>query len=262
MIRTLMLICGASFVLSVACFAGAAALGAPDVFQHGDWLDHPWTVDVDGWGDHWRARHIVTDEDDNEADNGAPATRELAWSGAEALDVGVPADIQFTPGAGPGRITISGPKGVVDRISLSGARLDYSGDEDDARRVTIAMTAPVAPRFTLSGDETLALTGLAQDALAVDVSGHGKVNGTGKVRTVKIGISGDGDVDLGRLAAQDARVEIDGSGRAAIAPTGSADLHIAGSGEVDLLSHPASLSSDVSGSGRIVQGAAATSRPG
>lgn len=253
MIRTLFLICGASFVLSVACFAGAAALGAPYFFDHG-WplFDRGWNIDVrDNAGNHWRARHF---DDDGEAGDMTPATREIAWSGADALDIDIPADVQFTTATGPGKITISGPKGTVDRVTLSDSHLAFSGDGDDASRVTIAMTAPALRRFSLSGDETLSLTGLAQDELDVDVSGHATVNAAGKVRTAKVDISGSGDVDLGKLAAQDASVEIDGSGRAAVAPTASADLHISGSGEVNLLSHPANVSSDVSGSGRIVQG--------
>jgi hypothetical protein len=258
MIRTLFLICGASFVLCVACFAGAAALGAPYFFDHG-WtpFDRDWNIDLDDgwrnhWRDHWRARHF--DDDNGDASDATPTTREIAWSGGDGLDIDIPADVQFTAGAGPGKITISGPKGTVDRVTLSGSHLQFSGDDDDARRVTIAMTAPSLSRFSLSGDETLGLTGLAQDELDIDVSGHATVNAAGKVRAAKIEISGDGDVDLGKLAAQDARVEIDGSGRAAIAPTASADLHISGSGEVNLLTHPANVSSDVSGSGRIVQG--------
>ena len=48
---------------------------------------------------------------------------------------------------------------------------------------------------------------------------------------------------------------ISGAGRASIAPASAADLKISGSGEIDLLSHPAKLTSDVSGAGRIVEGA-------
>jgi hypothetical protein len=253
MIRTLLLICGASIGLSIACFAGAAAVGAPYFFDHG-WrlFDHDWRIDFrDHDGNRWRARHF---DDDSDSGDNTPATREIAWTGGDALDIDIPADIQFTTGGGPGKITISGPKGTVDRVTLSGSHLQFSGDDDDAGRVTIAMSAPGLRRFSLSGDETLSLAGLAQDELDVDVSGHATVNAAGKVRAAKIDISGSGDVDLGKLAAQDASVEIDGSGSAAIAPTASADLHISGSGEVNLLTHPANVSSDISGSGRIVQG--------
>ena len=56
-------------------------------------------------------------------------------------------------------------------------------------------------------------------------------------------------------------MRIEGSGRATVAPTRKADLEISGDGEVDLTTHPADMHTDVSGSGRIVQGAAAISQP-
>jgi hypothetical protein len=115
------------------------------------------------------------------------------------------------------------------------------------------MSAPGVRRFSLEGDESLAIAGLDQDELDVDIAGHGEVSAKGRAKTTRIDISGDGDVDLGKLDARDADVDINGSGRAQVAPTGSATLHISGSGEIDLLSRPASVSSDVSGSGRIVQ---------
>lgn len=71
---------------------------------------------------------------------------------------------------------------------------------------------------------------------------------------MKVDISGDGTADLGKLAAQEARVDISGDGRTTIAPTDTADVDISGDGQVILASHPATVHSDVSGDGRIVQG--------
>jgi hypothetical protein len=113
-------------------------------------------------------------------------------------------------------------------------------------------------RFSLEGDESLTIAGLDQDELDLDISGHGDVKAAGTARSARVDISGNGDVDLAKLTARDADVDINGAGRATLAPTGAANLHISGSGEIDLLSRPASLSSDVSGSGRIVQKAGAT----
>ena len=62
-------------------------------------------------------------------------------------------------------------------------------------------------------------------------------------------------MNLGGLALDAADADISGSGRASMAPASAADLRISGSGEIDLLSHPTKLTSDVSGSGRIVEGA-------
>ena len=66
------------------------------------------------------------------------------------------------------------------------------------------------------------------------------------------------DADLSGLKTDSADADITGSGRATIAPASAADLHISGNGEIDLLTHPASVNSDVTGSGRIVEGSAAS----
>ena len=55
------------------------------------------------------------------------------------------------------------------------------------------------------------------------------------------------------MKTQAAKVEIEGSGDATLAPTDAADITIEGSGDVTLLTQPAKLQSNLSGSGRIRQ---------
>jgi hypothetical protein len=56
-------------------------------------------------------------------------------------------------------------------------------------------------------------------------------------------------------------VEVSGSADAIIAPTESAQLEISGSGDVRLLTNPKSLETDITGAGRVTQGAAAAPAP-
>jgi hypothetical protein len=244
MTRTLLLITGVGLGVSVFCFIVVAAIGGAAL--HGD------------WGRSWRIHDgtIVVGRDFSpRPDGGGPTeTRQIAWSGADTLDVGIPADITFTQAPGPAKLVITGPKGTVDMVEASGSDLDYRDEPENAQRVKIVMTAPDVRSFSLSGDETLAISGYAQDDLSLDVSGTGKITAQGKTRDVKIDVSGDGEADLGKLAAEGARVDISGSGRTTIAPSQRADIDISGSGEVDLASHPAVMHNDISGSGRIVQG--------
>lgn len=250
MIRTLLLIAGAGFVLCVACLAGATALGGPELMSH---LHHGW-----GWG--WVERDHDAWVQDGQA-GGAPGRREIAWSGADGLDLEVPADVQFTQGPGPGKLVITGPQDALNRLELSGSHLSYNGDDFEGARLNIVMTAPDVRRFAIEGDGKITIDNYDQDAFTADVSGHGDVTAAGRARTEKVDISGDGDVNLAQLKADSADAEISGAGRARIAPASSADLHISGAGEIDLLTRPARLTSDVSGSGRIVEGAEVTSQP-
>jgi hypothetical protein len=244
MTRTLILIAGVGFGLAVFCFVLMTAIGG--TARHFTWNNT--------WRFH-RGSLTVGHDYTPDADGGGPTeTRELAWSGASGLDVDLPADVVFTQAPGPGKLVITGPKGTVDQLEVSGSNVEFRDEPSDAQRVKIVMTAPDVRRFSLGGDETLSIADFSQDDLDLDVSGSGKITAQGKTKSVKLDLSGDGDGDLGKLTTSEARVEISGSGRAAIAPSDTADINISGDGEVDLVSRPANVRSDVSGSGRIVQG--------
>jgi hypothetical protein len=247
MTRTFFLIAVSGFLMAVICFCGAAALGGRELMQHG------WVV---------KTAHISIDDDVGKSDTrpdggGATETRQIDWSGADALEVEVPADIQFTQVSGPGKLTITGPKGTVDQLRLSGSDLDFDNQPINPRPVTIVMTAPHVHRFTLDGEGDLAIADFDQDKLDLELNGAGQIKAAGKARAVRLEISGDGKADLGGLKVDQAQVDISGAGRTTIAPTQKADLDISGDGEVDLLTHPADLHSETSGAGRIVQGDAA-----
>jgi hypothetical protein len=262
MTRTLVLIAGVAFVVAIVCLGGAAALGGRELAEHG------WTMH----GGDFHGVHFTVDDDGHgksvflagpaSIDGGGPTeTREIAWSGDDALDIEIPADVRFSQAAGPAKLTVTGPKGTVDQVRVSGSDLDFDETPANAQRVTITMTAPNVRHFTLDGDGKLSIAGFDQDKLDLELNGDNQAEVTGRARAVKLDISGDGDADLSALVVEAAQVEIDGSGRSTIAPTQKADLDISGDGEIDLTTHPADMHSDVSGSGRIVQGAAATSRP-
>jgi hypothetical protein len=247
MIRTLLLITGAGFVLAAVCFVAAAALGGYNIAErHWGWRHaHDWPV---GWDD--GAVPGVRGD-------GASGTREIPWTGGDSLEVDVPADIQFTQGPGPGKLVVSGPRDAVDHLVLDGSRLESEDGGWWDGPVSVTMTAPGVRRFQLAGSGALAIDNYAQDSLDIDVSGSGRVSAKGKTQSLRLDISGSGDADLAGLQAGRAEAEISGSGRARVAPTEAADLHISGDGEIDLVTHPASVNSDVTGSGRIIEDAKA-----
>jgi hypothetical protein len=257
MTRTLILIAGVGFLMALVCLGAAAALGGREMAEHG------WIIDSKALPG---GVHFTIDSDTDKAsgagDGGGPeVTREIAWSGGHALDLEVPADLRFTQSPGPARLIITGPKGTVDQLQLSGSDLDFDEKPANARRVTIVMTAPDIRHFTLESDGVTSITGLDQDKLDLELNGANQLTVQGKVRAVKLDLSGDGKADLAALAAREAQVEIDGSGHATIAPTEKADLDISGDGEIDLTTHPAVMHSEVSGVGRIVQSAPAPTSP-
>ena len=250
MIRVLAMIAVTGFLVSIVTLSTAVAIGGPEALtdgawgRWGPWASGNWSVDGNRWGHHgfrW------------DGETGPQATREMAWTGGETLEVDVPADITYTQAPGPGKLIVTGPKRAVEALELNNGTLAFSGRHHGWSQISIVMTAPAVRRFDLRGSGDLAIVDYRQDKLSLDLSGSANVSAKGEARAVDLVVSGSADTDLSGLKVTDAQVEISGSGGATLAPTGKARLDISGSGEVTLLSHPASLESNVSGSGSIHQ---------
>jgi hypothetical protein len=237
MIRVLVLISITGFFVALVALAGATALGGPELAARGwNW----------GWHD---AHHHGRGGDAS----GPTATREFVWDGSTVLDLAIPAEVEFTQAPGAGKVTITGPKGAVDEILLEDGRLHFDRRVRDAGRLRVVMTAPAVTHFKVGGDDRLVINGYDQETLELDVRGSSEVIAEGKARSIDVGISGASKVDLERLVAENAEVDVSGSGEATIAPTRTADLDISGSGEVNLTTRPDHLNTDVSGSGHVNQ---------
>jgi hypothetical protein len=106
-------------------------------------------------------------------------------------------------------------------------------------------------KFGIAGSGKIELTNLDQHDIKVSIAGSGTITATGKVEEVRISIAGSGDADLGGVVSEDVTVKIAGSGNADIAPRDEAEIHIAGSGDVNLHTNPRKVEPHIAGSGRI-----------
>lgn len=241
MIRVLFLTTAAGIGVCILCLSIAMAIGGSDIVRDGGWRVGPHVhVDLDG-------HHH--DRDDDEDLGGPTTTRDLAWDGSTRLEIDAPADVTYTQGTGPAKVSVTGPRGAVDRVSVAHGSIDY--DADDGPRLQIAITAPDIESFNLDGDARLTVKNYDHDALKLEMDGSSDVTVAGKAQNVDVDLSGSGKADLGQLAAQAARVEISGSGSASLSPRDSADIEISGSGDVTLYGHPARVRSEVTGSGEV-----------
>jgi hypothetical protein len=246
MIRTLSIVAVSGLVLAAACFAGAFALGARDFGVH-------------GWGPIWRF-----DRSDHYSHlwNGPETTRQIPWSGDHTLEFAQGGEIHFTQGA-ERKMVVTGPADLVKRLSMQGGRLFLAEGPFSpwGGGLKIEVTAPDVDTFKVLGSSNLAIAGYDQDKLEVEIDGDGDVTTTGKAREVDLTIRGAGDVDAGRLAADQAHVRILGSGDATIAPSSAADIDIAGSGDVTLKTNPPRLETNIMGSGDVIHEAPSAAPP-
>ena len=249
MIRTLLIITGASLVLCIAALGGAAALGGNDLARHG-WS---WTFPED-------MVHREETVTFKRASNGPRVTRTLAWDGSERLDIDVSADVTYVQGD-EASVKVVGPRDQVEGLRLNGGRLTFDDDNAnvvvfgwrDSDRLQITVTAPSVRAFNLSSSGDLLIRDYDQPSLFVAIDGSGEVVATGQTEAVELDISGSGEADFSGLQTRDADVEISGSGEALVGPTGAARIAISGSGDVDLTRRPATLNQSISGSGDIRQ---------
>ncbi|HVI32930.1 GIN domain-containing protein [Phenylobacterium sp.] len=242
MIRVLLMIAVAGFFLSLVTLSTAVAIGGPDAVARGAWASGDW------WDWDWDVDHHV---DVSTGDDGPEATRELAWTGGDTLELDVLADVTYRQAEGPAKLTVTGRKRAVDLLRIDNDGRVYLDGHRSRTRLNIVMTAPNLSTFRLNGSDRLVLENYSQDELNLDLDGAAEVAAEGQVQRLELEISGSGEADLSDLKAREASVDISGSGEAKIAPTEAADVNISGSGEVILLTNPARLTSDVSGSGTV-----------
>lgn len=240
MVRALVIIMIATFVLALGCFGGVVGMAGPAIAKDG-WV----------WPKAWKeAGYFVKVSEGHDDD--PDSTRELAWTAGSSLQIDMPAEVVYTQGPET-RIEISGPTSIIEQVAIDGDRLHFTDEGHLPRRetITVTITAPAVKRFVVNGSPTLTITGYDQPELAVLINGSGDVSAGGRADKVSIEVSGSGKADLSAFQTKDANVSIAGSGEATLAPTGAAKVAIAGSGDVNLLTRPASLEKDIGGSGDV-----------
>ncbi|HYC98274.1 GIN domain-containing protein [Brevundimonas sp.] len=249
MIRTLLIITGASLVLCAAALGGAFALGGQDIARNGG----NWTF----WDDDGESHTVHF----SRRDPGPGVTRTLAWDGGDRLEVEVAAEVTYIQGD-EASVVVTGPREQVEGLRLTAGRLTFDDDDrgdhvvfgwHNSPRLRITVTAPSVRNFELSSSGDLIIRNYDQPSLAIAIEGSGEVDAVGRTETVDLDIAGSGEADLSDLVTRDADVDISGSGEAVVGPTGAARITISGSGDVDLSRRPASVTESISGSGDVNQ---------
>jgi hypothetical protein len=241
MTRALVMITAVGLALAVFCFCVSGAFGGFAWGPSGvNWkMGH-------AWASHW----VHVDVDDG--DSGPRISRDLPWTGGDRLVVDAPADVDYTQGP-VAKVTVSGPKALVDHVVIEDGRITMRGDSWSMGSLKVVMTAPNVTSFETNGSQDLSIAGYRQDQLHIALNGSGSVVAKGEAAHADLRIAGSGDADLGGLTGDEAKVRISGSGDATIAPKVTAEVDVSGSGDVTLLTHPANVQSNISGSGSLNQ---------
>ena len=180
--------------------------------------------------------------------------RRWTWDGGDTVDIALPARVHYRAGDGA-EVIVRGPADAVANVRIKGSRISSDcvrmfgpGDLD------ITLPGRVFKGVSISGSGTVDMDNLSQPALAVRISGSSSLRAQGTSDQVTVSIAGSGRARLADLVTRQLTVDVSGSGNLEAAPQDAADIRVSGSGRVRLLSHPASLRSRTSGSGRITTG--------
>ncbi|HUH95648.1 MAG TPA: head GIN domain-containing protein [Casimicrobiaceae bacterium] len=185
----------------------------------------------------------------------------LVQGSAEGVSIDAPASMRVRTDVRDGTLTIE----VKDR---SAAWQWLSGRDSRGVRITINLrdldrveTAGAVTltaerlkagelHFDLAGASTVRIGELEADNLNLDGSGATSVTIGGKVARQNIHVSGAGSYDGGRLASEEAAVEVSGAGKAVVDARGKLKVDISGAGSVEYLSHP-QIEQSISGIGKV-----------
>jgi len=179
--------------------------------------------------------------------------RRLAWEGDDTVEISLPATVRYRGGEGSD-VIVRGSPDVIAHVEVHRGRITLDCHRFGGfRDIEITLPGRTFRRIGLSGSTKLTMENVNQPDLAFKISGSGTVRAQGTVDHATINVAGSGDARLADLAMKELTAKISGSGKVEAAPKDAADIHISGSGDVRLLSHPARLSSHVAGSGRITQ---------
>ncbi len=184
---------------------------------------------------------------------GATATsREMDWDGSDHVTLSVGGHATYTPGT-DNKVHLSGDPQTLAHIRIQDGHieLDCNGWHHDSDDLTVILPGEAFQKFSIAGHGNLALQKLDQPMLKVSIAGSGSIKADGKVEHADLHIAGSGDINMAEVATQVSTVHIAGSGSTDIAPSEEADIHIAGSGDVNLHTNPKQLETSIHGSGRI-----------
>lgn len=113
------------------------------------------------------------------------------------------------------------------------------------------ISVPGLEMVSLSGSGDIEVENLEVEFFAYKLYGSGDLKAGGEVKELELEIYGSGDIDTRKLVAEDATVDVKGSGHIKVYASEYFDAHVNGSGNIYYYGNPKHISSHISGSGRV-----------
>jgi hypothetical protein len=239
-------IAAVSFGISAACGLLAVLVATLAGGDHRSWAAATRTCAAMLWA---RKSDIQDGMNANES-----RTVDLEWGGSDAVKVNIPARVHYQPGP-KAQASVSGNAELVSHVRMRDGTLEWDTVAEcyAANGLTVRLTGPAVPEWTLNGSGQLDLSAVSQDVLHIKMRGSGTITASGEVQEASLDVAGSSNADLSKLATRQASARIRGSAEVDLAPRDDVDISISGSAVVRLHGAGARIRSHVRGSGQIKQ---------
>jgi hypothetical protein len=157
-------------------------------------------------------------------------------------------------------IVVHGDDNLIGRVTtrVRGGRLVIDttpGSFSTQSPMWVDVHVPSLDSVLLSGSGVVSIKGLRAPHFAAMLTGSGVIHASGSVtQLLRVAVEGSGDAQLQPLVAQHVHAVISGSGRIIVTATKSLDAQVPGSGAIVYSGNPARVTTDVTGSGAVIQG--------
>lgn len=185
----------------------------------------------------------------------AEERRSLPCFGQVIVEAGV--DLSYRPGESC-QARLTGDSNllglILTEVSGNRLRIGVSRSIESQGPLRVEVQSPRLEELELSGSGNVELIGVDTPRLRIRVEGSGDVRAEGQVDTLEVFADGSGNLDLARLKAQQASIDISGAADAKVHAARRLKVDVSGAGNVVYYGRPAQVVTDISGAGDVEPG--------
>jgi hypothetical protein len=143
---------------------------------------------------------------------------------------------------------------VTTRVRSGRLVVDELGSFTTRSPMSVDVVVPSLDSLTLSGTGSLLAIGIATQRMTASIAGTGLLQISGTAAHLNVSLDGDGDAELGELAARDVHAVMNGTGQIVVRATRTLDASVAGTGSILYSGSPARVRTNVTGTGVVARG--------
>lgn len=178
-----------------------------------------------------------------------PAFRSIDLAGTNKVTVRI---------GGDRSVVVRGDDNLLGRITtdvkLGKLVIGDTGSFTTTSPMSVEVGAPSLDSLTLSGTGSLVAVGIDTERLTAKLAGTGLLQISGTATRLNVSLDGDGDAELGQLAARDVHAVMNGTGQIVVTATRTLDASVPGTGSILYFGTPARVKTNVTGTGAVVRG--------